>query len=254
LVFAVLFARAGGDPAGDSKVVELTGADFDEQVGRGEGTPWFVKFYAPWCGHCKSMAPMWKELANKLDGKVRFAKVDAVRHHWLMEVWDVESFPTLKLIAKGKAYTFEGQRSPRSLEAWALGGYHGAKGEVLPMDRPFHERVMKILYSYAWTYGMPLACIASVAYSVWTCWSLWGERPTAEEIEKRRVFEERLAAAERRLAEKHAQKQHGQAPQAGGEAVEPAVDRVVEGEGEAGREAAAGPEVAEKADGEKKND
>lgn len=40
--------------------------------------PWFVKFYAPWCGHCKNLAPTWIEMATQLKGQVNVGEVDCV--------------------------------------------------------------------------------------------------------------------------------------------------------------------------------
>jgi protein disulfide-isomerase A6 len=64
----------------------------------------FVEFYAPWCGHCKSLAPVWEQLADafaKAKDDVIIAKVDADGHRDLGQRYDVSGFPTLKFFPKG---------------------------------------------------------------------------------------------------------------------------------------------------------
>ena len=53
---------------------DLTSATFASHVAKGNH---FVKFFAPWCGHCKKLAPIWQNLANNLKGnsQVSIAKV-----------------------------------------------------------------------------------------------------------------------------------------------------------------------------------
>ena len=63
---------------------ELTGDDFDTTLSRKSGV-WLLDFYAPWCGHCKKIGPVWDEAADKAAEEglaVHFAKMDCtVRAH-----------------------------------------------------------------------------------------------------------------------------------------------------------------------------
>jgi len=84
-----------------SKVVDLDLSNFDSVVDRSKHV--FVKFYAPWCGHCKSLAPIWEELGNSFpaDSTVVIAKVDADAHRDLGQRFDISGFPTLKYFPMG---------------------------------------------------------------------------------------------------------------------------------------------------------
>jgi protein disulfide-isomerase A1 len=61
-----------------------------------------IEFYAPWCGHCKALAPKYDELGElfkPFSDKVTIAKVDAT----LNDVPDdIQGFPTIKLYVAGK--------------------------------------------------------------------------------------------------------------------------------------------------------
>ncbi len=63
------------DKSGDTAQA-VTDDDFEKEVLESEG-PVFVKFYAPWCGHCKTLEPIWNNVASELKGKVKIAKIDA---------------------------------------------------------------------------------------------------------------------------------------------------------------------------------
>lgn len=60
----------------DTPLVNLTNANFDDLVLSKQNGPWFVMFFAPWCGHCKRAAPAWFELSKVLQGRVNVGIVD----------------------------------------------------------------------------------------------------------------------------------------------------------------------------------
>lgn len=76
----------------------LTAANFDS-IAMDETKGVLVEFYAPWCGHCKSLAPVYEQLAEVFAGDrsaVVVAKVDADAERSLGERFDVKGFPTVK--------------------------------------------------------------------------------------------------------------------------------------------------------------
>merc|ERR1712133_51420 len=73
--------------------------NFEELVTKSEKDA-LVEFYAPWCGHCKKLAPVYDELAEKLkDEDVSIVKMDATAND-VPDGYDVRGFPTLYWKAK----------------------------------------------------------------------------------------------------------------------------------------------------------
>nr|GLL29443.1 probable protein disulfide-isomerase A6 [Ipomoea trifida] len=85
-----------------SNVVVLTSENFAEIV-LNEKKDVLVEFYAPWCGHCKHLAPTYEKVATafKLDEDVVIANCDADKYKDLGEKYGVSGFPTLKFFPKG---------------------------------------------------------------------------------------------------------------------------------------------------------
>ena len=110
--FAVLVANAA------SSVLDLIPDNFDDIILK-SGKPALVEFFAPWCGHCKNLAPIYEELATTFDfakDKVSIAKVDADAEKELGRRFGVQGFPTLKWF-DGKSETPTDYPGGRELES-----------------------------------------------------------------------------------------------------------------------------------------
>ena len=75
-------------------VAELTDHNFDEQVKNSE-VPVLVDFYAPWCGPCRTMAPVLDKLSKDYDGKFTFYKLNVDDNPQTATKYRIMSIPTL---------------------------------------------------------------------------------------------------------------------------------------------------------------
>eukprot|EP01133_Synstelium_polycarpum_P000220 gene220-268_t len=112
LISAVIVACLAAFASADGNVVVLDGTNFDSVV---DGTKTvFVKFYAPWCGHCKKLAPDYEIIADAFAGskQVVIAKVDCDVHKEVCTKHGVSGYPTLKIFTKStEAKDYNGMRS-----------------------------------------------------------------------------------------------------------------------------------------------
>lgn len=80
----------------------------------------FVKYYAPWCGHCKKLAPIWDELAEAYASNTDLviAKFDATANE--AEGVNVRGYPTLIFYPKGgsEPVTYDGDRDLEGFKNW----------------------------------------------------------------------------------------------------------------------------------------
>jgi protein disulfide isomerase family A protein 3 len=85
----------------DEGVKVIVGTTFNEIV-NDDTKDVLIEFYAPWCGHCKSLAPKYEELAQKLkdDQDIVIAKMDATAND-VPKPYEVRGFPTLYFSPKG---------------------------------------------------------------------------------------------------------------------------------------------------------
>ncbi|XP_038052123.1 protein disulfide-isomerase A6 homolog [Patiria miniata] len=104
-----------------SDVIQLTAANFNDKVIKSDAV-WLVEFYAPWCGHCKSLVPEWNKAATALKGVVRVAAVDATEHQAVGSQYGVRGFPTIKIFGanKQKPTDYQGARSADAITTEAL--------------------------------------------------------------------------------------------------------------------------------------
>eukprot|EP00941_MAST-03F_sp_MAST-3F-sp1_P003918 g3918.t1 len=93
---------------------------------------WFVEFYAPWCGHCKQLAPEYEKASDKLTSYgINFGAIDATVHEDLAKKFSISGYPTIMVFSEpakknpytGKMYRpysrYGGEANFKSLKTYA---------------------------------------------------------------------------------------------------------------------------------------
>jgi thioredoxin 1 len=97
-VQAVLADARGRGVAG--KVIEVTDTTFEKEVLK-SAQPVLVDFYADWCGPCRQMKPIIKELAREYAGRVKVVAID-VDENRIDDSLQVNAYPTFLIIKDGE--------------------------------------------------------------------------------------------------------------------------------------------------------
>ena len=135
-----------------SEVIQLDVKNFEHltQASTGATTgDWLIKFYAPWCGHCRKMEPTYEQVADMLHGEVNVARVDVPANRELGTRFDVKGFPTIKFLSKGKVYDYAGRRTAQDMVEFARGGYQIQQPQdVQPAMGMFGEIIAVFKHAY----------------------------------------------------------------------------------------------------------
>ncbi|XP_072396376.1 protein disulfide-isomerase tmx3a-like [Diabrotica undecimpunctata] len=102
-----------------SLLIEL-GDNFSEL--RNDGGDWLIKFYAPWCGHCQRLEPVWTEVSEALRGisNIRVGRIDCSHYPAIATEFGIRGYPTIKFISSNSDVTFSGDRNKDDIVQFAL--------------------------------------------------------------------------------------------------------------------------------------
>ncbi|CAG8972507.1 hypothetical protein HYALB_00001199 [Hymenoscyphus albidus] len=91
------------------KSIAFTAESFQNSVTMTQ-EPWFIKFYAPWCGHCQAMAPNWVQLAKEMKGKLNIGEVNCDVESRLCKDAHLRGYPTILFFRGGERVEYDGLR------------------------------------------------------------------------------------------------------------------------------------------------
>jgi len=137
--FAAKAARA------EEAVITGTEANFDDLIKTNKNGV-LVEFYAPWCGHCKKIAPEYESAAQKLKSEgieIPLVKVDATVESKIAERFSVGGYPTLKWFVGGNAAEYDGPREADGIVKWIK----SMTGAAVTESAPTGDEVFSVTFT-----------------------------------------------------------------------------------------------------------
>ena len=108
-VFFLTLSLTSALYSSSSPVIKLTQENFEREVLKSDDL-WIVEFFAPWCGHCKSLAPEFDKAAKALKGIAKLGAVDMTVDGTVGSKYNIQGYPTLKFFGEDK-------KSPKEYDA-----------------------------------------------------------------------------------------------------------------------------------------
>jgi len=104
-----------------STVQILTDDNVDDALNDPANGLWLLKFYAPWCGHCKKLTPTLNLMAPYLSGKLAIGKIDCTdtSARPICDAHSIKGYPTLKIYRDGNFFDYPGKRDADSMIEFA---------------------------------------------------------------------------------------------------------------------------------------
>ncbi|KAK4100321.1 thioredoxin-like protein [Parathielavia hyrcaniae] len=140
----------------DGKSMPLTYDNFHRLV-TNSFEPWFIKFYAPWCHHCQSMAPNWEQLAKEMDGRLNIGEINCDAESRLCKDHGVKGYPTLMFFRGPEHVEYQGLRGLGDLLSYAekaldlVGGVQDVDAESFKALEEKEEVIFLYFYDHAST-------------------------------------------------------------------------------------------------------
>lgn len=105
------------ESSGTVSVIPLNDSQFESFIQKAD-KPVIVDFWAPWCGPCMQMKPVFEQVANELKGQYLFVSVNLDESQQIANKYGVSSIPTFKVIKNGTVVTtFMGYTAKESFKA-----------------------------------------------------------------------------------------------------------------------------------------